>query len=381
MRIFLSTGDISGEQHAARLVREFATTPDVKFSAMGSAPLRAAGAEVVVDNSAIKVMGFVAIVKHLPAIYFAFQKVLAHLDATRPDAVVLVDYPGFNLRLAKAVKKRFPSMKVIYYITPQVWAWHQSRVKIIQRYVDYCLCILPFEPEFFARHGIRAEYVGSPVADATRSIDRSAGKRILGLSDATRLISIFPGSRRKELQYLLPPMIDAARTIYEQFDDVAFALAAAPGYTVEDLQAYCAIPGWLTVLENRNLELLASSYFCFAKSGTTTLEAALLDCPLLVAYRGDWLSAKIARAILALNPQIKYISLPNLIGGKPVVPELLQENCNGAELARIARLLLKDEETYAGMRRDLQVIKHIVGDQNSAAVTAAAILLELRVKS
>lgn len=375
MHLYLSTADTSGEQHSANLIREFRRLyPQVKFTAMGTQILRDSGAEIVVDASKIKVMGFVAIIKHLPAIWRAFRQTLKHLTATKPNAVILVDYPGYHLILARAIKKRFPKMPIIYYITPQVWAWHQSRVKTIRKYVDHCLCILPFEPTFFHRHQISAEYVGNPVADVTRNSDRKRIKQMLGLSDHTRLISIFPGSRRKEMQYILPPLIDAARILYEQFDDLAFALAVAPGYSLSDLQKYSVIPSWVNVIESNNLNILAGSYLCLAKSGTTTLEATLLDCPLLMAYRGDWLSAQIAYFLCYCNPQMKYFSLPNIIANRAVIPEFLQESCNGAEIARVARLLLRDEDLYEQMRRDLSTVKELIGEENSATKTANALM-------
>lgn len=378
MHIYISTGEVSGEQHAAGLTRACARLcPDTRFTAMGSGILREAGVEIAIDSSRIKVMGFVAIVRHLPAIWEAFRQTLRHVETTRPDAVVLVDYPGFHLRLAKALKKRFPSLPVIYYITPQVWAWHRSRVKTIRACVDHCLCILPFEPAFFQSNGVSAEYVGSPVADAVRGVERGAVRRLLGLADDARLVSIFPGSRRKEIQYLLPPMVDAARLLRERVPGLAFAMAAAPGYDAADLGRYCPIPEWLPVLEGRGREMLADSVFCIAKSGTTTLEAALLGCPLLMAYAGDWLSAIIARAIVRFSPHMKHYSLPNIIAGREVIPEFLQEDCTGEKFAAFAGKMLSDAEAYEKMRRDLDEVRRAVGDRDAAATAAQALMRRL----
>lgn len=380
--IYISTGEVSGEQHAAALVRECRKQcPNTAFTAMGTDILRNAGVEIAVDASQIQVMGLVAVVKHLPAVWRAYRQTLRHVKETRPDMVVLVDYPGYHLRLAKTLKKRFPEIPIVYYIVPQVWAWHQSRVNTIRKYIDYCLCILPFEPDFYRAHGVPAEYVGSPVADAVRDVSRTRVKEILGLDDSTRLISVFPGSRRKEIQYLLPPMVEAARILHEQFDDLAFVLAAAPGYRQSDLERHCTIPGWMPVLTGHSREIMAGSYFCIAKSGTTTLEAALLDCPLLMAYAGDWLSALLARSYIKLFNCLKMYSLPNIIAGRAIIPEFLQEYCNGPEMARVARLMLKDEETYETMLRDLREVKEKVGDRNAAETAARALFRIIAEKS
>lgn len=374
MKIYISTGDTSAEQHVIPFIQACrALNPQAEFKAMGSDILRAAGVDTVIDSARIKVMGFVAIVRHLPEIYRIFKQTLEYIGQNRPDAVVLVDYPGFNLRLARAVKEKFPGIPVIYYITPQVWAWRQKRVEVIRKYVDLCLCILPFEEEWFRARGVNARYVGSPVMDSVKDVDRTAAKKMLGLRDHTRLISIFPGSRRKEMEYIFKPMMDAVDILRGEVEDLAFAVAAAPGFTRSDLERYHHIPGHVPVLEGYNRELLAGSHFCLAKSGTTTLEAALLGCPMLVAYRGDWLSARLAFALMRWN-NMRYVSLPNIIAGKAIVPEFLQEMCNGPEMARICRLLLLDWELYEQMVEDLGKLRDIIGTEPAAERAARALL-------
>ncbi len=362
MNIYISTGDTSAEQHAINFVNACKKqNPEVNFTAMGSPIMADAGIDIAFDSSDIKIFGYLAIIKHLPKVYKVFHKVVDYICDTKPDAVVLVDFPGFHLRLAKAIKKRCPEIPIIYYIMPQVWAWHQSRVKTIRRYVDKCMCILPFEPEWFQKHGVNAEYVGNPILESIRDTDRTAAKKLLGIDDHTRLISIFPGSRRKEMEYIFKPMMDAVEILQEDVDDLAFAIAAAPGFSRIDLEKYHKIPSHIPVLEGHNHELMAGSYFCFAKSGTTTLEAAMMGCPMLVAYRGDWISAKLAFTFMKWN-NLRYVSLPNIIAGQAVVPEFLQEMCNGPEMARIARLLLIDWELYDQMAGDLEKVQNILGN-------------------
>lgn len=374
MHIFFSTGDTSAEQHVAALVKACRQArPELRCSALGSEILRKAGVEIALDSSSIKVMGFAAIVQHLPNIYRIFHKTLDYIERTNPDAVVLVDYPGFNLRLAKAIKKKYPRIPVLYYITPQVWAWRQSRAEVMRRYVDHCLCILPFEETWFRERGISAEYVGSPVMDSMRDVSPRAVRQMLELEDHTRLISVFPGSRRKEMEYIFKPMMEAVQILQKDVPDLAFAVAAAPGFTRTDLEHYHPIPKNIPVLEGHNRELLAASHFCLAKSGTTTLEAGLLGCPMLVAYRGDWLSARLAFWLMRRN-KTRFISLPNIISNRSIVPEFLQEMCNGPELARICRLLLLDWELYDQMAEDLRQLRALIGEELSDKRAARALL-------
>lgn len=372
MNVYISTGDTSAEQHSINFIKACEQLrPDIKFTAMGSPIMADAGIDIAFDSTEIKIFGYLAIIKHLPKVYKVFHKVVDYICQTKPNALVLVDFPGFHLRLAKAVKKRMPNIPIIYYITPQVWAWHQSRVKIMKKYIDQCLCILPHEPAWFKEHGVEAEYVGNPIVESIMNTDRTAAKKLLGLDDHTRLISIFPGSRRKEMQYIFKPMMDAVEILRDQVDDLAFAVAAAPGFSRCDLEKYHKIPSHIPVLEGHNHELMAGSYFCFAKSGTTTLEAALMGCPMLAAYRGDFISAKMAFTFMKWN-NLRYVALPNIIANQAIVPEFLQDMCNGQEMARISRLLLLDWEIYDQMCSDLKKVQDLVGMEPASPRAAKA---------
>ena len=230
MRIYLSTGDTSAEPHALGFINACKKiNPECEFSVMGGDILREGGVEIAFDSTEIKVMGFVAIIKHLPKIRKIFRDVLYYIEKRKPDVVVLVDYPGFHLRLAKAIKKKHPDIPIVYYITPQVWAWHQSRVKIIQKYIDWAMCILPFEEKWFTQHGVKAQYVGSPVLDGVRDVDSTSIKEELGIAENKRIVSIFAGSRGKEIEYILKPMLGAAELVKKEFPDVEFFLSVALG--------------------------------------------------------------------------------------------------------------------------------------------------------
>ncbi len=374
MHIYLSTGDTSAEPHALGFIRACQKlSPDCRFSVMGGDILREGGVDIAFDSTEIKVMGFVAILKHLPAIRKVFYRVLEYIEREQPECVVLVDYPGFHLRLAKALKKRFPDLPVVYYITPQVWAWHKSRVKLLQKYIDWAMCILPFEEDWFKKHGVRAQYVGSPVLDGIRNTDPGALRTRLGLSESCRVVSIFAGSRRKEIEYILKPMLGAVEIVREKFPDIEFVLSVARNMQKNLDNTAGVIPDYIHRIEGHSHEILAGSDFVFAKSGTTTLEAALLGTPMLVAYRGDWLSAKLAFFLKRLN-KLEFISLPNIIVGKEIVPEMLQDGCSKENMADYAIRVISDKKMSDNIKLELHHVRELVGEEESGKRAAKSFL-------
>lgn len=373
--IYISTGEVSGEQHAARLataLRERA--PTVPLSGMGTDTLAEAGVEIVVDAEPIRVIGFLEVLTHMPAIRQAYRAALEHIERTRPETVVLVDYPGFHLRLARAIRKRIPQTRILYYIAPKAWAWNEGRVKRLARDTDKVLCIFPFEPEWFGARGVDAVYVGNPTVDALRSIpDGGALRSTLGLPAGQTLISILPGSRRSECRRLLRPLVEAAGELRQHPEGdapPAFALALAPGISAEDMNAVHPLPDWIQPVEGRTHELMRTSDLLLTKSGTSTLEAALLGTPMVVVYKASALSAWIARRVLTLQ----HVSLPNILAGRGIVPELLQEQATGPTIAAAAMPLLGDTEQTRTMRRDLQSLRESLGDLPAAQRTADAVL-------
>lgn len=376
MRIYLSTGEISGEQHAGRLAKALrARVPELALSGMGSDLLANAGVEIIANSASIRVMGFWDVLTHLPAIRKAFRAAIRHIRATRPDAVVLVDYPGFHLRLAQAIKRKCPGIPVIQYIAPKVWAWNEGRVVKIRKAYDLVLSILPFEEEWFAKHEIWAAYVGNPVADAVREADGKKLREELGITPEEKLISIFPGSRRKELHAILPAMLDAGRILEGRHEKLAFAVAAAPGFSREQLSQIVPLPGALPVVEGRSLELLAASDIVMAKSGTTTLEAALLRKPMVVAYRTGRINAFLARMLMKL----KHFSLPNIILQKEAVKELFQEAACGTRIADEISQLLYNTRYREQMLLEFAALSRKLGTEPAADRAAKAILGFLQV--
>lgn len=390
--LYISTGEVSAEQHAARLVRALRQlAPEIRFTGMGGKGLRAAEVETVVDISRYAVMGFIEVLRHYPAFRRALRTAVDHIEREKPEAVILVDYGGFHLRLAAAIRKRSPETRILYYIVPKVWAWGERRVEKLRACVDHLLCIFPFEEEYFAQRGLSARYVGNPAVDMVRDVDGSGLRRELGLDPEARLVSLFPGSREQEIRRLLPVMLEAVELLRGRNrgsgsgtevegqsreagrgspGPLAFALAAAPGFSRAGLSRVAPIPASIPVIEGRSLELLAASQLVFAKSGTTTLEAALLGVPMVVVYKGNWLTAALLRRLL----KIEHVSLPNIVAQKEIVKELLQADLTAAALAREAAALLEDPERYEKMKRELAGLRGSFGSEPAAERTAQVVI-------
>lgn len=371
--IYISTGELSGEQHAARLavsLRE--AEPDIRLTGMGTDVLRSAGVDTVVDADAIRVMGFVEVLTHLPAIHRAFKNALAHIERERPDAVVLVDYPGFHLRLARAIRERMPDVKIFGYIAPKAWAWNERRTKTIARCMDRLFCIFPFEKKWFGMRGVNAAYVGNPTVDAVRDApDGAALRDELNLAQSDICVGLLPGSRRSELKRLLPPMLDAAARLRAQDERRRrFLLAVAPGFRREDLSGIATLPEWVTPIENRPYEVMRASDLLLAKSGTTTLEAALLDTPMVVMYKANPVTAWIARGVLS----VPFVSLPNILSGREVVPELLQECATGDLIATTAQDILSSSTRQDSMHAAFAELRESLGDEPAADRAAREVL-------
>ena len=299
--IVIIAGEASGDLHAAHLVRELRTlNPELRFSGLGGQDMRRAGVEIYEDLTRMAVVGFVEVLRHYPEIKRIFDLILAKILLLRPAAVILVDYPGFNLRLARILKRH--GIKVIYYISPQVWAWKKNRVFQIQRDVDLMLVLFPFEKEFYARYQIDVTFVGHPLVETVRATaPRGQVLAGAGLNPRQRTIGLLPGSRRKEIETLLPIMLQTARILKKEDPAVQFLLIKAP--TVE--------PGWLTPqIKNSGLDIkvidgdiyngIHACDACLVASGTATLETALLERPMVIIYKTAWITWLLAKIFVKI---------------------------------------------------------------------------------
>jgi lipid-A-disaccharide synthase len=367
MRLYVIAGEASGDLHGSNLLRAVqAQAPDACFRGVGGDRMAAAGLERFRDYRATNFMGFLEVLRHLPTILRHFQAIKQDILAWRPDAVVLIDYPGFNLRLAKWLHRQ--GFRVVYYISPQLWAWKTGRVKQVRRYVDKMLVILPFEKAFYEQHGVDAAFVGHPLLDAIApgEHNQAAARRALGLPEDEPLIALLPGSRPQEIQTMLPIMIAAVA----ELPAGRVAVSGAPG---QDEALYTPLIGERPLIMGRTYELLQAADYALVTSGTATLETALLNVPEVVCYKGGRLSYWIARQVV--GRRIQYISLVNLILDRPAVPELIQSALSPARLRDALQALMRDPSRRQQMLAAFAELRQQLG-AGGASQRAANVILQ-----
>jgi lipid-A-disaccharide synthase len=313
--VMVVAGEPSGDMHAAAMVRELLLRrDDLHLMGVGGSKLAEAGVELVERAERIAVVGFIEVIKHLPILRRLMKTLCARLDSGRVKLVVLIDYPGFNMRVAREAHRR--GIPVLYYITPQVWAWHKSRVKELRETVAQAAVILPFEETLLRAAGINATYVGSPLIDATQAMpDRAEACHTLGLDAGRPVLALFPGSRAGEIKRHLTDFVATGQAIVAVRPEVQVIVSAPPGVAIDS--AVCPFP----VVRDQSTLVFRAATAAMCKSGTTTLEAALCGCPLVVAYRTSPITYAIAKRLVTLP----HISLVNIVAERAVVPEFIQD--------------------------------------------------------
>ncbi|HKZ06181.1 MAG TPA: lipid-A-disaccharide synthase, partial [Methylomirabilota bacterium] len=349
--IMLSAGESSGDLHGGTLCRALrALAPDVGLVGMGGPRMAAAGMEIVADPTSHAVVGTSEAVGRLPALYRAYRTLVRRLREAPPRALVVIDFPEFNMRLARQARRA--GVPVVFFIPPQVWAWRRGRVRLIARLASRVLAVFPFETALYQSAGVAVEFVGHPLLDVLPiSLDRGAARVSLGVAPDETLVGLLPGSRREEITRLLPAMLDAARRLAAPAAGGAprFLLGLAPSVDRAVVEALVAAAGRaagapaVEIVTQRTYELMAAADTILITSGTATLEAALLGAPMVVCYRVSRVTELLSRLLI----RIPWISLPNIIAGRRVVPELLQDAASGERLAVEARRLLAEPAAAA----------------------------------
>lgn len=362
MRYYIISGEASGDLHASNLVKALKKKDSQAVTrAWGGERLQQAGAEIVKNYKDLSYMGFLEVATHLGTIFSNLKFCIQDILAFAPDVVILVDYPGFNLRVAKRLYKS--GIPVFYYISPQVWAWHKSRVRQIRKYVTEMFVILPFEQDFYAEHQMQVHYFGHPLLDEITSYHMQSDFINGNHLEDKPLIAVLPGSRSQEIRRMLPVMCKAA----ESFPDYTFVIAG-----VRHLQAlYAPYAGKMKVVYGQTYELLAHSRAAMVTSGTATLETALFEVPQVVCYRGNFLSYLIARYLIS---GIRFISLVNLIAGKEVVTELIQREMNAERLEAEMKTILIDDKTVDKMKNDYIQLRKCLGNGTASESISDCIL-------
>lgn len=373
IRLMLVAGEASGDKHAAHLVVALKSLrPEIQFEFFGSGgdEMRAAGVETVVDVRELAIMGALEIAAALPKFLRVFRQLREAANSRQPDAVILVDWPEFNLRLAKKLKR--DGHRVFYYISPQVWAWRSYRVQQIKRDVERMLVILPFEKAFYEQHGVQVDYVGHPLLDSVRvTASRNEFCQQHKLDPTRSIVALLPGSRRKEVSYILPPMMEAARELSQTNPALQFVLALAP--TITRSQANIPSLPHLAVVENDTYNAVAAADLAVVASGTATLETAIIGTPLIVCYRASELNWKLFTPFI----KVPFVGMPNLIAGREIAPELLQSKLTGVNLAQQILALVKDPARLAQARQDLAEVKEKLGVAKASERAAKVLLASL----
>ena len=363
-RLLVVAGEPSGDAHAGRLVRALRELGPVRVRAVAGPELRAAGAETVVPQEELAVLGFSGILAKLPALWRARRALLAELETFRPDAVLLVDYPGFNLRLGPELQRR--GARVLYYIAPQVWAWHAERAREMARWVDRLAVVFPFEEPLFREAGVATTFVGHPLLDELEPETSEAAFRAeLGVAPQARLVGLLPGSRRSELHAHASVLIEAASQLRASHADVVPVLALAHGLDRQALPR--GAEARVRIVRGRTRCVQAFAACCAVASGTATLETALFGTPLVIVYRLGWLNHLIAKRVIRLS----HVGLPNIVAGAEVAPELLQQAFRPDALARLLGRWLDDPTQLARRRAALAVVRERLGGPGASRRAAA----------
>jgi len=374
MRILIVTGEASGDLHGAHLAKAImALDPTTELVGIGGPSMRAAGVNLVPGVPQLDVMGLIG----LSAVRGMLQRVRAIrrvLKAEAWDLVVLIDNPGLNFHFARVAKAA--GRRVLYYIAPQLWAWRPGRMKWIQRRVDHVVVILPFEPELYHRAGVRCTFVGHPLLDMVAAhYDRAKLRREFGLSESARVVGLLPGSRVSEVEMLLPVLLKTAAQLVLAEPGTQFILAQASSIDdnlIQTLLRDSPVP--VQVVHDRASEVMALSDVLLIASGTATLQAAVVGTPMVLLYKTSPLTYRLARWLIT----VKWIGLVNLVGGRLIVPELVQEDATDERLCREVLHLLRDPSAYNEMKEGLRQVRQLLGEPGASSRAAQVVLSECR---
>ncbi len=365
-KFFIIAGEVSGDIHGALLMDAMRREdPTCVFSGIGGHQMESNGLSSLFPLKKMSVMGFVEVLKHLRFFKDVEKKVLEKIASEKPERIILIDYPGFNLRLAEKVKRKF-NIPITYYISPQIWAWKEKRINIIKQYVNQMLVIFPFEKKWYAERGVDVEWVGHPYLEAWKSTSKSELKSQLGLDPEKPLLTLFPGSRKQELDKHLRLCVDAAHRVQQEVEDVQIVLGLAHNVDIGSIQ----IPENIMVERTHPRRALEAADAAIVASGTSTLEAAIYGTPMVIIYKMNPLSWWISKRLV----KTRFAGMPNLIADRFIVPELLQSDATPKSVSKqIIRLIIP------GLARDntlqnLNNVRDALGDGNASSKAATFIL-------
>jgi lipid-A-disaccharide synthase len=370
-RLYFVAGEASGDEHGAALMQSLRDlAPDSEFHGRGGPLMSEIAGEALMNwSDAAAVVGLWEVVKRYGYFRKQFERTLEEIEFVDPDAVVLIDYPGFNLRLARALRKRSPRLKIIYYISPQVWAWNRGRIQKMARFLDLMLCIFPFEAELYNQSGLRTIFVGHPMIE-------NLAQRRTGEARDPNLIGLFPGSRSREVKKIFPVMLGAATEIVTQRPETRFEVAGASrslSAEIQNLLANSSLRERVQIATGDASGLMQRAFAGMVASGTATLEAAYFRLPFVLVYKVSWPTYFAARLLMKTN----YLGMPNVLAGREIVPEFLQHEARPKAIARAVLHLINEPSARERMISEFDAIVEKLGESGASAKAARAILAEL----
>ena len=369
-RILISAGEASGDLYAGAVTRGIKQlNPEAEVFGMGGDCLREAGGEVLFDIKDHSLMGFVEVLKKLPDVWKLRNAFIDLMEKRKPDVLLTIDYPGFNMRLAKLAKER--GINVVYFIAPQVWAWRPGRAADVAKVTDKIACIFPFECDFYKSYGADIEFIGHPLVDTVKpSLSRKEAEELAGKRTGHPLILLMPGSREMEIPGLLRVMLDAVKILNQKRPELDFAIPRAATIAKEILEDSVRQAGLnIRLIEGHNYDVMSVADLAIVTSGTVTLEAAMCGLGCEILYKSSPVSFWIAKRVV----KIPNIGLPNIVAGRQIEPELLQDDCTPENISSTALELLEPER-FAQLQRDLQEVKEKLGEPGAVKRVAELVL-------
>jgi len=368
--LIIVTGEPSGDLLASTLaaaIKEL--NPQIKISAVGGRNLEKAGCEIFYDIKELAIMGLFDVLKNLPKFFNLKKLILKKIGSQKPDAIILVDFSGFNLRLAKAINKKIP---VIYYVSPQVWASREGRINTIKKFISLMVVLFEFEEKFYAKNGIKVFWAGHPLLDTVKpALKKEEFADKLGISPSEKIIALLPGSRKQEIKIILPIMLKTASIIKKTIPQAQFVVAKAANLDPALYESlYKEYKLNLKIIEGKTYDCLNSADVSLVCSGTATLEAAIITKPYLIVYKTNFLN------YLLYRPQIKvpYIGMVNIVAGKRIVPEFIQFGANPKKISDSILKLLQNQEYACQLTQNLLAVKNSLGEPGASARAAKLIL-------
>jgi len=366
-------GEASGDLHGSHLVKEMLSLdPTLQFYGVGGKKMKNEGVELIADSKEMAVVGITEVLLKLKRIYQIYRKLKNSLTSNSPSLVILIDYPDFNLRFAREAKKK--NIPIVYYISPQVWAWRKGRIKKIGRLIKKMIVIFPFEKKIYEEAQIDVDFVGHPLLDAIRSqFSREEAFQQFSLSSGVTTIGLLPGSRMNEVKRHLPPMIKAIPLISKQINPVQFIIPVAPGLDLGEVQNLVGSKREnIRVVENNTYDVMRISDVVIVASGTATIEAAIMGAPMIVVYRVSPLTYLLGKMLI----KVKNIGMVNIIAGKTVVPELIQKDVTPEKITSAVVQILENPSKQEEIKKELNSLKEKIG-KSGASFRAAQIIISL----